>query len=778
MPVTPTYPGVYIQEVGSGSSVIMGVATSITAFVGRTVQGPANTPMMVNNFGEFSRYFGGLSRDLPMPYTVRDFFTNGGSQAVIVRVCAGPPLGAPATAELGTKDAPYTLTSGVQGTFSNLMTIGATRTDAGAPPAAGATPAPDAGQPPAGGTPPPANDADATYDVTVMLGTVEIAALPDVSPATLDMTLKSLTGILSVSGSLADDAAAKVALDAMATPVKFTGGADQGTPKPANFQAAPLKITASVPGSWTDDLDLSLLANGTKGFLLQADHPFFPSPLVVPFTTWDELTAGLAKTELLATATGATAPTADPKDFIGSGIPLTRIPDGSGAAAAMLVRGPLVLMASSPGAWGNQLGVYFDQKGIKSPKDLALRYADFGNLDPKDFWNVNVFQVQKGQSPPYTQPAETIGAVYLGPIDAPCRIDHMLKQQSNLLSARPPLASPKISDLILDPSKVGVLQDPANAKLGMLWGGQDGETMSTQRIIGDENAKTGMYALKTVDLFNILVIPPDPMLGGDDDMNAIYTTAASFCSLRRAMLIADPLDRWGFAAKKGQFDRIQPTDIPLGAITSRRSTFAYFPRVLMPDPLNNNRERVFSAAGIIAGIFATTDVTRGVWKAPAGIDAGLAGVTGLEYKLTDDQNGILNQVGVNVLRNFPVIGPVVWGSRTMAGADLLSDDYKYVPVRRLTDFIEESLYRGTQYAVFEPNTDTLWQQLRASIGSFMADLMRQGAFYNYFVTCDASTTTQYDIDRGRVNVTIAFAPVKPAEFVILTIQQLAGQTAA
>jgi phage tail sheath protein FI len=171
-------------------------------------------------------------------------------------------------------------------------------------------------------------------------------------------------------------------------------------------------------------------------------------------------------------------------------------------------------------------------------------------------------------------------------------------------------------------------------------------------------------------------------------------------------------------------------------------------------------------------------VTRGVWKAPAGIDAGLAGVTGLEYKLTDDQNGILNQVGVNVLRNFPVIGPVVWGSRTMAGADLLSDDYKYVPVRRLTDFIEESLYRGTQYAVFEPNTDTLWQQLRASIGSFMADLMRQGAFYNYFVTCDASTTTQYDIDRGRVNVTIAFAPVKPAEFVILTIQQLAGQTAA
>jgi uncharacterized protein len=268
------------------------------------------------------------------------------------------------------------------------------------------------------------------------------------------------------------------------------------------------------------------------------------------------------------------------------------------------------------------------------------------------------------------------------------------------------------------------------------------------------------------------------MLGGDDDMNAIYTEAAKLCSDRRAILIVDPLDKWGNAAKKGQFDRIQPTDVSLGAITSRRSAFTYFPRVKMADPLNANRERVFSASGIIAGVFAATDVSRGVWKAPAGITAGMAGVTGLEYRLTDDQNGVLNQVGVNVLRNFPVFGPVVWGSRTMAGADALSDDYKYLPVRRLTDYIEESLFRGSQFAVFEPNTETLWSQLRLSIGTFMADLSRQGAFYDYFVKCDKSTTPQFDIDRGRVNVIVAFAPVKPAEFVILTIQQLAGQTAA
>jgi hypothetical protein len=187
---------------------------------------------------------------------------------------------------------------------------------------------------------------------------------------------------------------------------------------------------------------------------------------------------------------------------------------------------------------------------------------------------------------------------------------------------------------------------------------------------------------------------------------------------------------------------------------------------------------VFAASGMIAGVFAATDVRRGVWKAPAGVEAGLNGVTALEYKLTDMQNGQLNQVGVNVLRDFPVIGKVVWGSRTLAGADALSDDYKYLPTRRLTNYIEESLYRATKFAVFEPNAEPLWATIRLSIGAFMADLARQGAFYDYYVRCDASTTNSNDINLGKCNVIVAFAPVKPAEFIILTIQQLALKPAA
>jgi hypothetical protein len=171
-------------------------------------------------------------------------------------------------------------------------------------------------------------------------------------------------------------------------------------------------------------------------------------------------------------------------------------------------------------------------------------------------------------------------------------------------------------------------------------------------------------------------------------------------------------------------------------------------------------------------------------EAPAGIEAGLSGVQKLQVNLTDGQNGDLNQRGINCLRNFPVIGQVVWGARTMRGADQLADEYKYVPIRRLALYIEESLYRGTQWVVFEPNDEPLWAQIRLNVGAFMRDLFRQGAFQGssprdaYFVKCDADTNPQIDIDRGIVNIHVGFAPLKPAEFVIIKIQQIAKQAEA
>jgi phage tail sheath protein FI len=165
---------------------------------------------------------------------------------------------------------------------------------------------------------------------------------------------------------------------------------------------------------------------------------------------------------------------------------------------------------------------------------------------------------------------------------------------------------------------------------------------------------------------------------------------------------------------------------------------------------------------------ARTDTQRGVWKAPAGLDAALNGIQGLQLNLTDDENGQLNQLGINCLRSFPVTGRVVWGSRTLRGANQIADEYKYVPVRRTALFIEESLYRGTQWVVFEPNDEPLWAQIRLNIGAFMHSLFRQGAFQGkspkeaYLVKCDAETTTQTDINLGIVNILVGFAPLKHA----------------
>jgi phage tail sheath protein FI len=141
----------------------------------------------------------------------------------------------------------------------------------------------------------------------------------------------------------------------------------------------------------------------------------------------------------------------------------------------------------------------------------------------------------------------------------------------------------------------------------------------------------------------------------------------------------------------------------------------------------------------------------------------------------------LNPLGLNCLRKFPIYGHVVWGSRTLKGADAFADEYKYIPVRRTALYIEESLYRGTQWVVFEPNDEPLWASIRLNVGAFMHGLFRQGAFQGstpkdaYFVKCDKDTTTQNDIDAGIVNILVGFAPLKPAEFVVIQLQQIAGQ---
>ncbi|MCG2622434.1 phage tail sheath subtilisin-like domain-containing protein [Arthrobacter sp. I2-34] len=209
----------------------------------------------------------------------------------------------------------------------------------------------------------------------------------------------------------------------------------------------------------------------------------------------------------------------------------------------------------------------------------------------------------------------------------------------------------------------------------------------------------------------------------------------------------------------------------------------YYPWVKAIDPAGRSREPVLlPPSGFVAGVYARIDAARGVWKAPAGTEATLLGVVGLGREPSDAEHGNLNAKGTCVLRRFPATGMVVFGARTIAGPAEV--EWKYIPVRRTAMMLRVSIYNGIQWAVFEPNDEPLWSQLRLNIGSFMTTLFRRGAFQGsstseaFYVKCDGDTTTQADIDLGIVNVEVGFAPVKPAEFVVVRISQKAGQASS
>ncbi len=356
-------------------------------------------------------------------------------------------------------------------------------------------------------------------------------------------------------------------------------------------------------------------------------------------------------------------------------------------------------------------------------------------------------------------------------VDGPRRVDKVLESESHLVTVDRDWKP-------LDPDATGekrpaAKDEDAKAEFDS---GSDGDSLGTDDLPGDEAKKSGIYALEHADIFNLLCIPPYKDANEDVDAD-VLAKAATYCEKRRAMLLVDPPSNW---KDKNKVKKDFPTDFP-GSLGNNAALF--FPRIQIPNPLRDNQVEAFAPSGAVAGIIARTDATRGVWKAPAGLDATLKGVVGLTVPLTDAENGELNPLGINCLRQMPAAGYVVWGARTLKGDDRLASQWKYIPVRRTALYIEESLYRGTQWAVFEPNDEPLWSQLRLNIGVFMHGLFRQGAFQGqspkdaYFVKCDNTTTTQADIDRGIVNIVVGFAPLKPAEFVVLYIQQIAGQLA-
>jgi phage tail sheath protein FI len=450
----------------------------------------------------------------------------------------------------------------------------------------------------------------------------------------------------------------------------------------------------------------------------------------------------------------------------GSTALIVRVIHSSGTTAqkdtkATLAIGGFNLEARNEGSWGTKLRVRVDY-------DTRAVDTTIPGETASSLFNLTVKDMATGVIEAYPNVCtSTLHPRYVAKIVA---------DRSNLINVvgSVPAARPTNND------DVDLGKDPfdPSASTSTAFGtdGHEGTGHTETDLVPGSPDGTGVYALATADLFNLLVIQP---VARDDVLTATSRAAASaYCRDRRAIFIADPDPGWDAPGDIAGGTSL--TDFTAGMVLE--SSALYFPGVKLTDPLQDNTTDVFPPSGVIAGVMARIDGTRGVWKAPAGQEAALNGVLGLSTKLDDGDNGQLNPLGVNCLRTFPAAGSVVWGARTLAGADRLASQWKYLPVRRTALFLEESLYRGTQWVVFEPNDAPLWAQIRLNITAFMTTLFRQGAFAGstprdaFFVKCDAETTTPTDVDNGIVNIIVGFAPLKPAEFVVIQLQQLAGQT--
>jgi uncharacterized protein len=428
------------------------------------------------------------------------------------------------------------------------------------------------------------------------------------------------------------------------------------------------------------------------------------------------------------------------------------------AASSAVNANGLPLEAKSPGVWGQKLRVHVDQD-VKTggPDPLFNVFLYDGNTnDTEEFRNLSINKDSE----------RYVGLI----LEQDSELAHV-PASATLSNVPTPHSPPPANTNWFDDANAGSAFTQFDTT------GSDGNPITDNEVVGDPLQRSGLNALDKADLFNLLCIPPVDR--NSSILDSTYAAALKYCSTRRALLLVDATRDWGQVdAAVNQIDTLRTT---LGDETYTRNAAIFFPQFRMPDPLKDNKITEFAPSGAIAGIFARTDVARGVWKAPAGTQAGFSGIQGFTVGMNDNENGRLNPLGVNCLRTFQVYGNLIWGSRTLAGSDRIGSDWKYIPVRRFALFLEESLYRGTQWVVFEPNDEPLWAQVRLNIGVFMHDLFRQGAFQGrspsdaYYVKCDSESTTQSDINRGIINIEVGFAPLKPAEFVIIKIRQIAGK---
>lgn len=787
MPVQTSYPGVYVQEVASGVRTIAGVSTSVAIFIGRATKGTMDHPVLCLSYSDFEREFSGDTSLSDMPQQVKLFFINGGTKCFVSRIAHGATK---ATSTLKTESGAdaLTLTAKQNGLIGE--SIRATVTYKG---------------------PNPEN----TFNIELFRWEINnmgqrVKANDNEYWQNLSMDPRSplfAPDFLTQKSKLVDAAlpGAQAPSNGSSTsglPVNFISGTPAS--KPTAWAAkigstvATNRINIDVDGKGPVEVDFSGINIGgipvatftadLKAAIKKAIEQAYINRNILGITVTVNFPAGPAP-----------ASPSNASEFL-------QIVSGTSngyvvitPAAANDLAGPLILGAAQGGL---EIGPYASFR--PAPTGFSLKASDIAVLNKvADATPATLTSIKLDAIDNLGAPVTASVPVALAATDTLAQQLQKIKdavndfQQKNLrtffwkaeiwgsrLVIIPTRGDDNfISTIMATQPVANNLITPANFNKNVFYYsvGNNGsgafQTPSAGKAFDGTAPELSDYDQvyltieKEVDLFNLMILPKDknpPLSFLHEDL---YGPASSFCEKKRAFLLMDSPDDW--TKVQEAINGISGLRVGL----SKKYSAVFYPRITVNQ---DGIKTQIGPSGAIAGLIARTDANRGVWKAPAGTEADLRGIIGLEHKFSDQENGVLNPVAINTIRIFPN-GIVNWGARTMDGDDDFGSEYKYIPIRRLALFIEESLYRGLKWVVFEPNDEPLWSQIRLNVGAFMHDLFRQGAFQGktkqdaYFVKCDSETTTQNDINLGIVNIWVGFAPLKPAEFVILYLQQMTGQ---
>lgn len=786
MPVQVSYPGVYIQEVSSGVRTINGVSTSVALFVGMTQRGPLNSARSLLSFAAYERSYGDDTTVSEMTDQVRQFFLNGGRQAYIIRIAdEGTATAAEATVQSEGGADVLRIYAAEAGLIGESIRV------------------------------------EVDYDTAQPETTFNLTAARETVDATGTVVLVETETLTELS---MDPNSSRYVVDALEQGSALIRAEDVAAIAPM----AGYSMSGRGEDDWLAALNAQLATQSNTGsFQISVDGgPAAPVTLNGPLAAIGDVQSAI-DTALGGGQATVTTPTlgAGPEEVL-----LVQSNDTGGGSVRILsglagdLAAPMHLGTSNDGL---EVGGYaalrpaptgvFMGLGDISPSagvNWLDRLVTLARTAPAGFPDLTITTSQRADT--YTISGIAAATLWEASPAAGTSLRNLRTSLQAIVSAvagtsganydaglqgfrlvltadfssnteqETAVASTSGGYLVadvntgifgIDPNvrrlPLGSYGTPSNYVTGT-GGGADGDMPGL-----DDYTRAYRIAARDIDIFNLLMLPRVLSDGsgnaqGDTQRTPLWGPASAFCRDQRAFLVIDPRDDWTDAASAVS----GISNIRTGAVGDH--AMVAWPRLRVTDA-QSGLLKTIDPAGSIAGVAARIDGSRGVWKAPAGLEASILGIRGTQYMISDAENGQLNPQAINAIRRFPN-GIVIWGSRTLAGYDNSGEnDYRYVPIRRAALFIEESLYRGLQFAVFEPNDEPLWAQIRLAAGAFMNGLFRRGAFQGskasdaYFVKCDSETTTQNDINLGIVNVVIGFAPLRPAEFVVVTIRQLAGQ---